>query len=52
LSDIVKLLSELQLPSHGTHDENLFQIFPCLLWHLCIPNATPHMIVHIGRKAI
>ena len=52
LSDIVELLLKLQLPGRGTCSENLFQIFPGLLWCFRISDVAQHLIVHTGCDAI
>ena len=52
MSDIVELLSELQLSSRGTRGENLSNIFPGFLRCLHISDVAEHLVMHTGREAV
>ena len=52
LSDIIELLTELQLLGRGTCGENLLQNFPSLLRRLRILNEAQHLIVYTGCKTV
>ena len=52
LSDVVQLLSELQLLGRGACRENLLQIFPGFFRRFCILDVADHLVVDTGCEAL
>ena len=52
LSDIGKLLPELQLPCYCASGKNPLEIHPRLLCRLAIPNVAQELVTHIGCKVV